>query len=114
MRSRFFFRRLRLSEFFNTEKNTSVSHPVNSFRKPSKWVPSVNRDKYLESYISVVEEEILYADKKPFHKNVSKLERMALLDLKRHDDIVIKEADKGSAVVVLDKSLYSKSPPLRF
>ena len=41
-----------------------------------------------------------------FHNNLSKHEGMALFDLKRYDDIVLKEADKGWAVVVWYKSLY--------
>ncbi|XP_061171899.1 uncharacterized protein LOC133181402 [Saccostrea echinata] len=38
--------------------------------------------------------------------NLSKEERSALQSLKNRDDIVIKKADKGSTVVVLDKEAY--------
>ncbi|XP_062610216.1 uncharacterized protein LOC134271997 [Saccostrea cucullata] len=43
-------------------------------------------------------------DKTP--DNLSKEERSALQSLKSRDDIVIKKADKGSTVVVLDKETY--------
>ncbi|XP_061182321.1 uncharacterized protein LOC133190645 [Saccostrea echinata] len=43
-------------------------------------------------------------DKAP--DNLSKEERSALQSLKNRDDIVIKKADKGSTVVVLDKETY--------
>ncbi|XP_061186995.1 uncharacterized protein LOC133195147 [Saccostrea echinata] len=43
-------------------------------------------------------------DKAP--DNLSKEERSALQSLKNRDDIVIKKADKGSTVVVLDKEMY--------
>ena len=73
------------------------------FMKRSTWTPNVHRDRCLESYISVVEYEVLNADRRCFHKNLNFDERSALRDLKSYDDIVIKEADEGSAVVVMDK-----------
>ena len=33
-------------------------------------------------------------------------ERSALRDIQKRDDIIIKPADKGSAVVVMDKTTY--------
>ena len=40
------------------------------------------------------------------YSNLTPAERLALRDLKTSDDIVIKEADKGSGVVVMDKDRY--------
>ena len=40
------------------------------------------------------------------HNNLPPNEREALQSLKNRDDIIIKPADKGSAVVVMDKSDY--------
>ena len=62
----------------------------------------------MESYVSVVEDEILNADHEFFQKNLNVSERVVLRELESYDDIVIKEADRGSAVVVMDKSLYIK------
>ena len=73
-----FFRRLRLSEFFSTDTTTDVNSSDVPFRKRSIWTPDVNKDKFLESYISVVEDEILNADRKFFHKNLNVSERVAL------------------------------------
>ena len=42
----------------------------------------------------------------PTHNNLSPAERGAIQELKERDDIVIKPADKGSAVVVKDKVYY--------
>ena len=42
----------------------------------------------------------------PKQKNLSKGEFAAIKSLKNNDSIVIKKADKGSAVVVLDKNYY--------
>ena len=103
-----FFRRLRLSEFFNTDTTTDVISSDIPFRKRFTWTPNINRDKFLKSYIPVVEDEILNDDRKFFHKNLTVSDLVDLRELKSYDDIVIKEADKGSAVLVMDKSLYIK------
>ena len=42
----------------------------------------------------------------PTHNNLTPAEKGALQELKERDDIVIKSADKGSAVVVMDKVDY--------
>ena len=58
-----YFRRLRLSEFFEKTSDITTEHPSrNKFRQPPSWVPSVNRDKFLESYITVAKEEILHSN----------------------------------------------------
>ena len=38
--------------------------------------------------------------------NLTPVERTALQNLRSNEDIIIKPADKGSAVVVMDKSAY--------
>ena len=42
----------------------------------------------------------------PKHDNLTKADRGALQSLKKRDDIIIKPADKGSAVVVMDREHY--------
>jgi hypothetical protein len=41
-----------------------------------------------------------------YRKNLSVCEERALYNLKKRRDIVVKEADKGSAVVVMDRARY--------
>ena len=41
-----------------------------------------------------------------YQRNISKEEQEALENLRGYDDIVIKQADKGSAVVVMDRKKY--------
>ena len=43
---------------------------------------------------------------KPKHDNLSRSDRSALYNLQKREDIVIKPADKGSAVVVMDRDHY--------
>ncbi len=40
------------------------------------------------------------------HSNIAKEERQALLNLQRNENIIIKVADKGSAVVIMNKPYY--------
>ena len=47
-----------------------------------------------------------YIPPKPKHDNFSKSDRSALYNLPKREDIVIKPADKGSAVVVMDRDHY--------
>ena len=42
----------------------------------------------------------------PTHNNLTPAEKGALQELKERDDIIIKSADKGSAIVVMDKVDY--------
>ena len=55
-----------------------------------------------------MEEEILSLDEKISYSNPTKGERNALYFLRDDASIVIKEADKGSAVVVWDREDYLK------
>ena len=42
----------------------------------------------------------------PYQRHLTREEQQALQDLRTYDDIIIKQADKGSAVVVMDKEAY--------
>ena len=43
---------------------------------------------------------------KPIHKNITKSEHLALENLKKDRDCIIVTADKGVALVVMDKTEY--------
>ena len=78
------------------------------YRPKSTWEPAPGKCGALESYIDAVESDIekLLTNQKIVPDNLTKEERSALQRLKNRDDIVIKKADKGSTVVVLDKQAY--------
>ena len=59
-------------------------------------------------YLSRFEEEVLSLDGKISYSNLRKRERNALYLLRDDPPITIKEADKGSAVVVWDREDYLK------
>ena len=100
-----FGRRLRLKWHFRESEEFS-EYPV--FRPKSKFNPR-NKDIAIEVYLSKLEEEIMKvtANGNNF-SNISREERAALNDLKSDRSIVIKEADKGSGVVVWDREDYIK------
>ena len=81
-----------------------------TFRPHSTWMPPKDRNQTLEIYIKAIRgdtEKLLTAAKKRRTKdNLTHEERQALKHLRRHDDIVIKPADKGSAIVVQSKVDY--------
>ena len=108
-----FNRRLRLREYFHVEPSmddeSSVETqpiPRNRFREKSTWVPPKNRDVSLETYINSVNSEVLKAPSTPTPNNLPQDERHALTQLRQSPDIVIKRADKGSAVVVMNTHDY--------
>ena len=100
-----FGRKLRLKWHFKDKDNFS---PLDPFVEKSKFSPK--GDAMIEVYMSCLEEKILnMADNfKPSYNNLTREERTALNDLRDDYSIVIKEADKGSAVVVWDREDYIK------
>ena len=94
-------RKLRLMRDFRNDHREFV---VNPFRKKSKFNPK--GDAAIEMYLSRLEEEILSLDEKISYSNLTKGERNALHLLRDDLSIIIKEADKGSLVVVWDREDY--------
>ena len=103
-----YVRRLRLKEYFLNKDYVGggfSSYPA--FRHRSTWCAERNRDLILEAYISMLEKEIFSSNlKAQCHRNISREEQKALENVRNYDDIVIKQADKGSAVVILDRDKY--------
>ena len=72
-------------------------------KSKSSWEPKV-KDKYLIEMISKIEhtdpQRLQYKD------NLSPAERNALTELKGYDDIIVKKADKGNTLVIMDRTFY--------
>ena len=76
------------------------------FKPKSKFNPR-NKDAAIELYLSSLEEKLMKVDvPKDKFKNLTNSERKASYDLKNDKSIVIKGADRGSAVVVWDREEY--------
>ena len=103
-----YVRRLRLKEYFCGDDDVGGDFSQKpAFRKKSSWCPDRNRDLILETYVDMLERKIFSHDLRVhYQRNISKEEQEALENLRGYDDIVIKQADKGSAVVVMDREKY--------
>ena len=102
-----FCRRLRLNYIFyeeeNDESNDMSDEPL--VRNKSNFNPKPTKDKHLEETIKNLKSNPLES-RKNIKDNLSRGERKALSKLKADHSIIIKEADKGSAVVIMDRDFY--------
>ena len=98
-----FIRRLRLKEFFHYKPSGKEPNP---FKNKSNWCPPKNRDFCLEQFIHKIEEEVRNFRPKRVKDNLTVDERRTLRSLCEDNSIVIKPEDKGSSLVVQDKSNY--------
>ena len=93
------------SQTANINYTTDSKEKYSTFISKSHWQPP-RQGHDLETFVSSVESDIAsHKPPKPRHDNLTKEERNALHSLQR-SDIVIKPADKGSAVVVMDRDHY--------
>ena len=96
---------LRLKWHFRNEENV---FDLDQFKPKSTFNPR-NKDAAIEVYMSSFEEKLMKIEiPKDKYNNLTSKERQALYDLKNDKNIVIKGADKGSAVVVWDREDYIK------
>ena len=101
-----FCRRLRINYIFNgneEDEDDDIGGPL--VRNKSDWIPKPTKDKYLEESINTLKSNSLETNKH-VKDNLCRNERQALFRLKSDKSIVIKEADKGNAVVILDREYY--------
>ena len=95
-----FGRILRLKWYYRNDKQTFDPNPL---WPKSKFNPS-NTDAAIELYLSQTEEKLLsLTEIKLTYYNLTRAEQEAMYNLKNDQSIVIKEADKGSAVVIWNK-----------
>ena len=99
-------RRVRLAEFFS-DKPSEKDFSPDPFKPKSSWNPP-RRCHFTENYLKTVESEVvreLHKGKR-FHQNLNASERKAIKELNSNPEIVIKQADKGSGTVIVDKKRY--------
>ena len=111
-----FYRRIRLRDYFfnhpsSHEQETSALSTTN-LRRPSNWRPPKSSispavEAFINSFHSGVRRS-LRAGNRETPDNLSPEERRALISLRDRKDIVIKPADKGSAVVIWAKEEYER------
>ena len=107
-----FYRRIKLKPHFKEAASNQYLTEDNIFKKRSSklWVPTKNHHT-IETFIKATKNNIdaeIKKLKRPKYLNLSKREQKALEELKVRDDIVITNADKVDAVVILDVKDYVK------
>lgn len=100
-------RRMRLKEYFYTDENNNFDTGEILFKKRSTWTPDKGRDKWLDSYIQEVKDDVIKGLHRDFKMNITSSEEKAMKDLLNDTSIIIRPADKGSGIVVLDSTAYS-------
>lgn len=110
-----FSRRLRLQEKHFKEEDIlddmdtcEMDPPL--VRNNTNYNPPPNRNKLLDNCIDTLmktSQDLDILDIKPTKNNLSHSERKALGELKNNPDIIIKQADKGGAICIMDKEFYA-------
>ena len=106
-----FDRRIRLKYFFHPN-NQPKEQNNSTLYLSSGWTPHSGQDPFLESYRSTIIhntlKEIKKNYKKNFKKNLKKEEIAAINTLRNNKDIVIRPADKGGNIVIMNREDYIK------
>lgn len=98
-----FTRKLRLTEFFHDKEYIEES----IVRNKSKFTPQHGRNDTLDTFIGYLNKfPIGKINRSNLRDNLNKNHRSALKSLRNNPDIIIKEADKGSAIVIMNKNFY--------
>lgn len=100
--------------FYNPEEpeeEQPESAPTNQLIHPSTgWTPPSGQERFLEGYRSQtlhdLEDELTKS--RPVKYNTTFEERKSLQTLRRNEDIIIKPADKGGSIVIMNKEDYIK------
>ena len=82
------------------------------FRIPSGWTPQPGTSQGIDTFLNKNTEEIFNIKRNKVSNNLPPEEKRALKELMENNNIVIKPADKGGAIVIQDKEKY-KSECLR-
>ena len=98
-----FTRKIRLVEYFEGNEDENDESLV---RNKSNWIPPKGRDKDLESFVSNVRDIPLHPNENNIKYNLLKPQQNCITSLANDKNIIIKEADKGGATVIMDTSLY--------
>ena len=102
-----FKRRLILKHMFNTKSGTNTQSTHNPFHTYSSWNPPDPDNLSLQKYLADVYTDLSNLhNHRPNTDNLSEAEKLALKELDSNPDIVIKPADKGGKIVVLDRDAY--------
>ena len=82
---------------------------ISSLRKNrSEFVPPRNRNACLEKYIQSIEDFPLEPQNNKTKPKLTKMENETIKHLANDNSVVIKEADKGGATIIMNQANYKK------
>jgi len=118
-------RNIKLRDYFRGKsKDYDTTDFKNKFQAPSDWVPptralskaAIEAITTLSAFTASITRDRLIANSDPdrgpllrlpaVKENITKTEAKAITQLKNNKDIIVKPADKGGAVCVLNPALY--------
>ena len=111
LRLKYYFHQDTLNESTESTESTEEEDTTHSniLHPSSGWSPPSRQDPFLESYKSTIQHNTMKEIKKnskQFKKNLKKKEWQAITTLKNNNNIVIKQADKGGNIVIMNKQDY--------
>ena len=88
------------------ESDIKEAIDIPRFVKKGNWITKPSKNTRLESIIGLIRSDIKHNVDVHVLKtdNLTQTERSAFRDLQERNDIIIKPTDKGSAIVVMDKT----------
>ena len=97
-----------MAEYFYKDEETDVHSEIQMdlVRSKSTFCPNKGRNKTLDVNIEVLHQTTKNVTAKTTRQNLNKTENDALNELRNDNTIIIKEADKGGAVVVMNTLFY--------
>ena len=107
-----FQRRMRLREFFVDTDSKEETPEWMRVKKKSTFTPTKGRECNLDTYLEQVTTDtlkLLRVNSDANCENLTGKEREALEVLRKEESIVIKPADKGGALVIMDKVDYDEA-----
>ncbi len=104
-----FSRRIKLTSFFDDASNIRNKEKPKTFVHKSEWLPPEKHMCFdLKEQLTQLGESLgkLNMKQKKTGVNLSKAERKALRSLQKDNTIVLKPADKGSSIIIMDRTYY--------
>lgn len=104
--TREFTRKLRLGEYFLDAGHDTDESIV---KNKSNFIPPRGRNHHLDQYIDHLHTASnIQGPNLNIKSNIPYSQKKALMELQNNSDLIIKEADKGGAIVLMDKEYYEE------
>ena len=101
-----FERRIKLLHYHKDTSPSIYSNEKHPFKKSSGWTPTFSLPKHLNCFLVNFETKIREIDNKGTRSNITKKEKAAIKSLQENKGIIIRQADKGGAVVLWGRREY--------